>query len=100
MLSWVRFGLMKWKIAVALAALLACLFSPISSSQESRGLGAVSGIVSELGTAAVVPSVRVTLRSIESGGEHTAVSDEEGRFTIMAVAPGSYALTAERDGFF
>jgi hypothetical protein len=48
----------------------------------------------------VLPGVRVTVSSRERGTEHTALTDDEGRFRVLAPAtPGPFRLRAELQGF-
>ncbi|MBI2834426.1 MAG: carboxypeptidase regulatory-like domain-containing protein, partial [Acidobacteria bacterium] len=54
-------------------------------------------VVDESG--AVLPGATVTARNTETGLERSAVSDERGRYTLLALPPGAYAIRAELPGF-
>lgn len=67
-----------------------------SAAQEFRG--SVRGTVTD-STGAVLPGVTVTVTNIDTKVVQTAVSDGEGRFTVLYVNPGSYSVSAELSGF-
>ena len=48
---------------------------------------------------AVLPGVTITAMNTETNQSRTVVTDGAGRFTILAVPPGSYRVTAELAGF-
>ena len=58
----------------------------------------ISGLVTDP-SGGLIPEVRITLRSLDTGRERSATSDEEGRYQYVAVTPGLYRITAERAGF-
>ncbi len=79
-----------------LALLLAALC--LSPSLLAQTTGAVSGTVSDQ-SGGVLPGVEITLRNVNTGQQRSTISDDEGRFSIQAVALGEYELTAELSGF-
>ena len=48
---------------------------------------------------AVVPGAQITLTSIETNVTKTAATSESGVYAISGLAPGSYNLTVEKQGF-
>jgi Carboxypeptidase regulatory-like domain len=50
-------------------------------------------------TGAVVPSVKISIVSLESGAERTTESDKVGGYVLVQVPPGKYRLTAKAPGF-
>ncbi|MDZ4797778.1 MAG: carboxypeptidase regulatory-like domain-containing protein [Bryobacteraceae bacterium] len=46
-----------------------------------------------------VAGAKITVTSSESGKARTTTSDTTGAFTVSLLAPGSYTVQAERDGF-
>ena len=48
---------------------------------------------------AALPEAVVTVTGPSTGLLRTAVTDREGRFTVLGVAPGTYGITAEAPGF-
>jgi hypothetical protein len=65
-------------------------------AQDFRAV--VSGRVTDTSGAAV-PEVRVTATNVETGVASTSQSNESGVYTITALPPGRYQLTAEFTGF-
>ncbi len=60
--------------------------------------GVIHGTVSDPSDARVTGAT-VTVTSAESGRARTTTSDASGAFTVSALAPGSYTVQVERDGF-
>ena len=60
--------------------------------------GTLSGVVTDA-TKAAIPGTNVVLKSLTTGEERTAVSNELGRFTFSQLQPSTYSLTATRAGF-
>lgn len=58
----------------------------------------VSGLVLD-SSGAVVRNAQVTLLNESTGATEHAMSDQAGRYSISAVSPGQYTLTAEAIGF-
>lgn len=82
------------KIAIALVTALWLLPQPNALAQETTG--ALSGrVVDTQGLA--VPGATVTVSGVQ--GSKTAVSADEGRFTIPFLTPGAYTVRVELQGF-
>jgi len=89
----------KWRgsfgrnLSVVLA-LIAWSVATHASAQDTTGT--ISGrIVDALGSS--VPGVTVTATGPQ--GDKTAVTDNEGRFTVPFLTPGLYVVHAELQGF-
>jgi carboxypeptidase family protein/TonB-dependent receptor-like protein len=84
------------------ATVLALLLGLITASAlhgQSRITGAdLRGSVRDQSAAALVGAV-VTATSMETNALRTAVSDGSGRYSIAALPPGAYRITAEMKGF-
>ncbi|MDA2935126.1 carboxypeptidase regulatory-like domain-containing protein, partial [Acidobacteria bacterium AH-259-D05] len=65
-------------------------------AQQTTGI--ISGTVADE-TGGVLPGVEVTARNTETGLTRTAISDDEGRYRLAQLAPGTYELVAELTGF-
>ena len=50
-------------------------------------------------TAEVVPNAAVTVRNTETNKEDTATTDDQGRFKVSNLQPGTYAVTINGSGF-
>jgi hypothetical protein len=50
-------------------------------------------------TGAVVPSATITIVEIQTGAQREVTSDNQGRYTMPQLTPGTYKLTAKAAGF-
>jgi outer membrane receptor protein involved in Fe transport len=82
----------------SLVAFLLVAMSALSVMAQSTVTGAISGVVSNPNKE-VVPGAAVTVRNIETNKEQTATTDDEGRFRIVLLQPGTYAVTVNASGF-
>ena len=78
------------RLVFALLALSFTAFSQITG--ELRGTILDS-------TASVVPGVRVSLTSVETGETRNQSADAEGRFAFALLKVGTYEVRAEKEGF-
>jgi hypothetical protein len=82
--------------------LLSCSFviTIVSSAAGQRGqISVLQGTVYDP-TGAPLPGATVMVSSPQLiGGPHTTENDEFGRYRFTALAPGTYGLSATRDGF-
>src|SRR6185503_16159436 len=60
--------------------------------------GSISGYVSDPGSLPIAGAT-ITLKNVKMQTERSVVTDERGGFEFVAVAPGTYDLTAEKAGF-
>jgi len=72
------------------------LFSGAALAQEFRA--SIGGTVLD-STGAPVPAVRVVARHEASNLTFEATSNETGRYLLNFLQPGSYVITAEKEGF-
>ena len=79
------------QVVLAATFFTACLFGQTVSS-------ALEGTVVDQ-TDAVVPSAPVTLTSTETGASRAAVTDSNGQFRFLDLAPGTYSLSIKAAGF-
>jgi hypothetical protein len=84
-----------YRILSVFTLVLVFAFTGLNAQQIT---GTISGVVSDE-TGGVLPGVEVTARNTETGATRTVVSDDEGRYRISQLAPGSYELRAELAGF-
>jgi hypothetical protein len=82
------------RLRLAIIAFITCLVATHAAAQETTGT--ISGrVVDAQGLA--VPGVTVTVTGPQ--GAKTAVTDNEGRYTVPFLTPGIYSLHAELQGF-
>ena len=62
------------------------------------GTAVISGSVVVAGTGQLARRARVTLSATEGGGSRTAMTDEEGRYAFLDLAPGRYNLSVSKNG--
>ena len=74
------------------------LFSTAWLSQRQTTTATLSGVVHDP-TGAVLPQVKITLKNSARGTTRSTVTDNEGRYNLSSVEPGTYELRAERSGF-
>ena len=94
---------MKENLSRSLVALvlgfLVALGDPTAAWAQSQATtGEVGGRVVDA-QGAVVPGVTVTVKSPNTGLQRTAVTDQEGLFSIALLPPDSYELVFELSGF-
>ena len=71
--------------------------SAIATAQSTTS-GAIGGVVSNPNKE-VVPGAAVTVVNTETNKEDSATSDDQGRFKIVNLRPGSYKVTINGSGF-
>src|SRR5262249_59245784 len=60
--------------------------------------GSILGRVTDT-TGAVIPGAMIQVQNAETGLSQTAQSDEEGRYLIRNLPPGTYDVTVTQPGF-
>ena len=58
----------------------------------------ITGTVTD-STGAVIPSATISITSLETQTQRSAVSDSQGRYTISQITPGTYRVDAKAGGF-
>jgi Carboxypeptidase regulatory-like domain len=82
------------KAVVLFFAFLLCF----SLAQAQTGTTSVRGVVSDK-SHAVVAGAKVTLSNIDQNFSRDVITPETGEFEFLALPPGTYSLTVEKDGF-
>jgi Carboxypeptidase regulatory-like domain/TonB dependent receptor-like, beta-barrel len=88
---------MSNSVKFALALFLTLALSAIALAQSTT-TGAIGGVVMNPNKE-VVPGAAITTRNVGTNEEATASTDEAGRFRIVNLQPGTYALTVNATGF-
>ena len=83
-------------IMVFIASFL--LFAPASLFSQGETTSAIVGQVTDAMSAAI-PGALVTITNRETGLQRRATADEQGRFNLPLLKPGSYSVKAEAQGF-
>jgi outer membrane receptor protein involved in Fe transport len=90
---------MKLRSRLALSVVLVLIATHQGAAQTvSSTTGAINGTVTD-STRALVPGVTVTLSGAAVMGTPTTVTDANGGYRFLALAPGDYKLTFELSGF-
>ncbi|HJS51665.1 MAG TPA: TonB-dependent receptor, partial [Pyrinomonadaceae bacterium] len=83
------------RLALLLALVFVCLIPAFGQDITS---GTISGtVLDEKG--AVVPGTTVEAKNVATGFARSFTTDDEGRFTILALPPGRYVVSFTKDGF-
>ncbi|HKD07299.1 MAG TPA: carboxypeptidase-like regulatory domain-containing protein [Bryobacteraceae bacterium] len=85
----------SWQITAIALITLAASAVPLAAQNVT---GTLTGTVADA-SGAVVPNATVHMKSELSGDTRRTVSNSEGYFSITAVQPGDYTVTAEAQGF-
>ncbi|MCY4593464.1 MAG: carboxypeptidase-like regulatory domain-containing protein, partial [Bryobacterales bacterium] len=83
-----------WARTASLAMLFALLSAPALFGQSSG----LSGVVTDE-TGGVIPGAEIDIMNEANGFQRSVKSNEEGNYTFAQVPPGSYTLSAVREGF-
>jgi len=78
--------------------LLGILFLAAPGLQAQLTTGTISGSVRD-SSGAIIPGAEVTVTQVETAGVRSAVTDDQGRYRVPLLQPGSYEVTAELAGF-
>ncbi len=65
---------------------------------QSTVTGAIGGVVTNPNKE-VVPNAGITVRSADTNKEDTATTDDQGRFKVSGLQPGTYSVTINGAGF-
>ena len=83
---------------LVLLGTIAALFAIPWSAMAQRTTGDIRGVVTDQ-SGAVLPGVTVTLRGPNVAGTPTTVTNESGIYRFPNLAPGTYDIKAELQGF-
>jgi carboxypeptidase family protein len=87
------------RVDAASLALAAFFITAEAGSAQTRATSTdVSGIVYDQSNA-VLPSVSIIATNSDTGVTRTTVTEPDGRFTLLALSPGTYTFRAELTGF-
>jgi hypothetical protein len=78
-------------------ALVLCASLSFGAAAQTE-TGQISGTVKDP-NGALIPGAAVTVKSVETGAERTATSNEEGAYTVTNLQPGLYEVTVRAQSF-
>src|SRR5438876_3755408 len=82
-----------------IVALLLGIFALLPAMALAQATtGTISGAVTDE-SKAILPGVSIQVKNVETGPPRTLVTDANGRYRALNLAPGIYAVTAELQGF-
>ena len=70
----------------------------VTDASSQTVTGTIRGIVRDTSDA-VLPSVSITVRNVDTGITRNALTNETGNYNVPFLAPGNYDVTAELPGF-
>ena len=85
------------KLIYACLCAVAVFVAPSAAGAQGT-TGSISGTITDE-SKAVMPGVTVTVKNNETGLERAQVSDDQGRYRVLNLNPGTYIVTAELTGF-
>ncbi|HEU4389956.1 MAG TPA: carboxypeptidase-like regulatory domain-containing protein, partial [Blastocatellia bacterium] len=87
-----------WSLSVGLSLIFTVLATYHSAKAQVATTGQIVGTVQDE-SGAVTPGVDLQLQNEATKAIHTAVSRSDGGFVLTTLVPGSYTLTATKQGF-
>ena len=90
----------KWvrRLCVAAGLSLVVCSSGTTALAQSTTAGAIGGSVADQSKARI-PGATVTVQNVAVNSTAEAVSDGNGRFTVINLSPGTYTITVALSGF-
>jgi hypothetical protein len=83
-------------LAIAVAATVLFLSVPVAAEDVAGTLG---GVTHDSASGRALAGARIIAHNLNRGTEITTDSDADGNFTLTDLEPGSYQLTAAKNGF-
>ena len=89
-----------WKLAVSLGGFLVLFLVVLlqAPSAHAQASSSITGIVSDP-TGAPVSSASVSVKNLETGALRNAVTDDTGRYQVLALPVGRYEVKVAKSGF-
>jgi Carboxypeptidase regulatory-like domain len=86
------------KTLFLIAAIVAVLVGVTSSNVFAQATGTIAGIVTDE-TGAVIPGVTIEVINVGTSISRTAVTSEDGYYSVPLLQPGPYQVKATLPGF-
>ena len=87
---------MRLTVRVWTAAFVLAMLPAIAAGQGTTG--SISGTATDE-QKGVLPGVTIRVRQVETGAERAQITDAQGRYRVLDLAPGPYQVTADLTGF-
>ena len=81
-----------------LGSLILFLVLPLRATAQQITTGVIQGSVADA-TGAALPGVTVEARNLDTNSGRTLVTESDGRFVFLQLAPGNYRVTCTLSGF-
>ena len=91
-------GRMAYAHRLGIICSVTLLILLLTSAGRAQVSGAISGTATD-SSGAVLPGVSVTVRNLETGSIRAAASDGTGRYSVLSLPVGRYAIRAQKAGF-
>src|ERR1043166_3255005 len=88
----------QWAKGLSICLFASCLFGVAANAQTQITTGTIQGTVLDANGAAV-PGANVEIKNLDTNISRTLTTDEDGRFTALALQPGNYMVTVSKQGF-
>ena len=88
----------KWVRDFCVTLVLLILCWPGLCTAQTASTGALTGTISDQ-SGAIVPGAEITARNEATGRTSTAVSQDDGRYTVVLLPPGTYRVEFTKNGF-
>ncbi|HLJ78672.1 MAG TPA: carboxypeptidase-like regulatory domain-containing protein [Acidobacteriaceae bacterium] len=95
MQPWVQRFRGRWGVAALLAALM---LLPARAAWTQNAQGTIVGHVTDP-SGAVIPNAKITIRDLDTGVATSSATNSSGDYTVPALNPGRYSVSAEASGF-
>lgn len=83
---------------VKFAAIAIVLWFALASDSQTISTGALTGVTLDL-SGAVIPGVAIQITGDDKADTRSTVTDDQGRFAFLLLAPGVYQLRAAKSNF-
>jgi Carboxypeptidase regulatory-like domain len=96
--SWLRRAQRRSACLVERTVLMILLLAAFLPAARAQVSASIKGIVTDASGAAV-PGVTVTIKNVETGTVRSSVTDDAGRYLVLALHVGEYQVRIARAGF-
>ena len=88
-------GFSLWRVLLILILVSCCLVPASANAQVSAS---IKGVVTD-SSGGAIPGVTVTVKNLETGATRSGVTDDAGRYLVVALHVGEYEVRVGKSGF-